>query len=57
MKIQWKKLILCIAVPLAVGALAGLLTRDSMQIFETLEKPSLAPPGWLFPSPGRYCTC
>lgn len=49
MKIQWKKLILCIAVPLAVGALAGLLTRDSMQLFETLEKPPLAPPGWLFP--------
>ena len=49
MKIQWKKLILCIAVPLAVGSLAGLLTRDSMQLFETLEKPPLAPPGWLFP--------
>lgn len=49
MKIQWKKLILCIAVPLAVGGLAGFLTRDSMKIFQTLNKPALSPPAWLFP--------
>lgn len=49
MKIQWKKLIFCIAVPLAVGGLAGFLTRDSMKIFRTLNKPALSPPGWLFP--------
>ncbi len=49
MKIQWKKLILCIAVPLAVGGLAGFLTRDSMKIFRTLNKPALSPPAWLFP--------
>lgn len=49
MKIQWKKLILCIAIPLAAGALAGLLTRNSMETFQSLNKPALSPPGWLFP--------
>ena len=49
MKIQWKKLILCIALPLAVGGFAGILTRGSMETFQSLNKPALSPPGWLFP--------
>ena len=49
MKIQWKKLILCIAIPLAVGGLSALLTRGSMEIFQSLNKPTLSHPGWLFP--------
>ena len=49
MKIQWKKLIVCIAIPLAVGALAALLSGGGMDAFEMLEKPPLSPPGWLFP--------
>ena len=49
MKIQWKKLIVCLAVPLAVGGLSALLTRGSMETFEAIAKPPLAPPGWLFP--------
>lgn len=49
MKKSWKTLILCIALPLAVGGLSALLTRDGMKTFETLNKPALAPPGWLFP--------
>lgn len=49
MKKQWKTLIFCIAVPLAVGVLSALLTRNSMQTFDSINKPSLAPPGWLFP--------
>lgn len=49
LKIQWKKLIICIAIPLAVGGLSALLTRGSMQTFELLNKPPLSPPGWLFP--------
>lgn len=40
---------LCLAVPLLVGGLSALLTRSGMQTFETLTKPKLAPPGWLFP--------
>lgn len=49
MKKQWKTLITCIAVPLAAGGLSALLTRNSMQTFDSINKPGLAPPGWLFP--------
>ena len=42
--------IISIVIALAVGALAGLLTMDSMRIYgETMAKPPLAPPAWLFP--------
>ncbi len=49
MKIQWKQLLICLAIPLGVGGLAALITRNSMQTFEQLNKPPLSPPGWLFP--------
>lgn len=49
MKIQWKKLIACITIPLVVGGISALLTYKSMQSFEALNKPPLSPPGWLFP--------
>lgn len=49
MKINWKLLILCIAIPLAVGGLASLLTGGGMDVFESMRKPALSPPAWLFP--------
>ncbi|MDO4812330.1 MAG: TspO/MBR family protein [Eubacteriales bacterium] len=49
MKIQWKRLLVSLAIPLGVGALAGILTKDSMMQFSLLNKPPLSPPGWLFP--------
>ena len=49
MKIEWKKLIFCLALPLGVGTASALLTRGGMQTFEALQKPPLSPPGWLFP--------
>ena len=49
MKNQWKKLIVCVLIPLAVGGLAALLTRGSMAAFAALKQPPLSPPGWLFP--------
>ena len=48
-KIKWKQLILCLAIPLAVGALAGLLSRGGMEDYKDMYKPLLAPPGWVFP--------
>ena len=42
-------LLKCIAIPLLVGAIAALLTSGGMKMFEALEKPTLSPPGWLFP--------
>ena len=44
-----KLLIKSIALPLLVGAVAGLLTRNAMQDFDMLIKPPLSPPGWVFP--------
>lgn len=49
MNIQWKKLFICLAVPLAVGIVSALLTQNSMQLFASVNKPPLSPPGWLFP--------
>lgn len=49
MKTDKKRLILCLAVPLVVGGLAGLLTMSSMEDFAALKQPPLSPPGWLFP--------
>lgn len=44
-----KQFLICIAVPLLVGGLSALITRKGMDIFETINKPPLSPPGWIFP--------
>ncbi len=49
MKIQWKTLILCLAIPLGVGALSALFTMGDMESYAALNRPPLSPPGWLFP--------
>lgn len=48
-KINYRQLIICIAIPLLVGTLSAFLTRDGMKIFKDMAKPPLSPPGWLFP--------
>lgn len=49
MKIQWKKLIICLFIPLAIGSLAAFLTKDNIQLFQLINKPILSPPSWIFP--------
>lgn len=49
MNVDKKKLVKSIALPLIIGGIAGFLTRESMQAFESLNQPPLSPPGWLFP--------
>ena len=49
MKPDFKKLFLCIAVPLLVGGIAGLLTRTGTQSYPDLIKPPFSPPAILFP--------
>ncbi len=44
-----KQLLICVAIPLGVGGLAGWLSRGSMEEFEAMNQPPLSPPGWLFP--------
>lgn len=48
----WSKIkpyIISVGIALAVGFLASLLTRDSMQIYGEIKVPPLAPPSILFP--------
>lgn len=49
MKINWKLLSICIAIPLAVGIAAALITGGGMEVFESVNQPPLSPPAWLFP--------
>lgn len=42
-------LLKCIAVPLLVGVVSAFLTRGGMEMFESIIKPPLSPPNWLFP--------
>lgn len=52
----WKKIkpyilpySLAIAIPLTIGITSAAMTRESMDIYETLNTPPLAPPPILFP--------
>lgn len=49
MKVNWKKLLICLAIPLGVGGLAALLTGGGMGAYSQFNQPPLSPPGWLFP--------
>lgn len=49
MKSKKAVLLLCILIPLAAGGASAFLTRESIAVFETLRKPPLTPPGWVFP--------
>lgn len=38
-----------VAIPLFVGGVAAFLTKDNMDIYETVNTPPLSPPAFLFP--------
>lgn len=48
MKLNLKKLLIALTIPLAVGGLSALLS-GGMSDYENLVQPPLSPPGWLFP--------
>lgn len=48
-RIDWKILIICLIVTLATGAVSGIISGNSMIIYEGLNLPSLYPPGMIFP--------
>lgn len=48
-EINWKPLLISIAIPLAVGGLSALITKSGMEAFAQVAKPPLTPPDWLFP--------
>ncbi len=49
MKIDPKKLALCLLLPLAAGAASAALSAGGMAEFSQIKKPPLTPPGWVFP--------
>ena len=48
MRTNWKKLIICLAIPLAAGGL-GTLFAGGMDAYKNFNQPPLSPPGWVFP--------
>ena len=48
-KINTKELAAAIALPLAVGGVSALLSKNGMKEFALLRQPPLSPPGWVFP--------
>jgi len=44
-----KPYVYSILIALLVGALSAFLTKDSMNIYASINKPPLTPPGFLFP--------
>ena len=48
MKLNVKKLLLNLGLPLAVGGLSALLS-GGMGDYKILNQPPLSPPGWIFP--------
>ena len=47
MNIDFKKILkvgLFIAIPLLIGGLSALITMGNMQLFDSINKPPLAPP-------------
>ena len=48
MKINWKKLIICLIIPLATGGLSTLFS-GGMSGYQITNQPPLSPPGWVFP--------
>ncbi len=49
MQQKTKSYIVGILIPVAVGLLAALFTRGNMDIYQSIQKPALAPPAILFP--------
>lgn len=47
--INWKNLIISLAISVGTGLLAAVLTRGSMTMYMSFVKPPLSPPAWLFP--------
>ncbi len=48
MKVNVKKLLLNLALPLAVGGLSALIS-GGMGDYKVMNQPPLSPPGWVFP--------
>lgn len=46
---KYKYIILNIAISLGIGELSAFFTMNSMDIYQNINRPKLAPPGYIFP--------
>lgn len=46
---KYKYIILNIAISLGIGGLSAFFTMNSMDIYQNINRPNLAPPGYIFP--------
>ena len=46
---KYKYIILNIAISLGIGGLSAFFTMNSMDIYKNINRPKLAPPGYIFP--------
>ena len=44
-----KALLVSLLISLGVGALSGILTKNSVEVYSQLSLPPLSPPSWVFP--------
>lgn len=42
-------LIIALLIPLLVGGFSAFLTAEDMKFYDTMARPPLSPPGWVFP--------
>lgn len=49
MRSKLKTLIVCLLVPLLVGAASAIISRNGIADFNSQLQPPLSPPAWLFP--------
>ena len=40
----------CILIPITVGSIASVITKDSMSSFLLMKQPPFSPPAWIFPT-------
>lgn len=48
-ELKVKQFLIFLAIPLGVGILSYFVTKGSMDIYDRVNTPPLAPPSWLFP--------
>lgn len=46
---KYKYILLNVAISLGIGALSAFFTMNSMDLYQKINRPSIAPPGYIFP--------
>lgn len=48
-RVTWKTLLVILVITLGAGFGVSMATRSNMSVYDSIVKPSFAPPPWLFP--------